>query len=249
MKGQKISALLICKVLKDMMPGKNAPPMHPRCRCSTSAYEDSTDYEAWLDYLDKGGTTEDWNKLRKSGKNIEKADKTMYTGGIPKSWKKLENSDDDAVKNANPHYNSGRPEYRNNCPNCVNAYEMRKRGYNVIAKASGKNHYLNRFPEQAWEDVIPIETKGSGFDDIVQAVSSSDNGSRYEVSVKLKGSKNVGHVFVVENKNGRIVFSDPQSGRTIKSSFFDFVQDNETRYWRIDNAEPSDRCITSCESR
>lgn len=40
--------------------------MHPNCRCSTSAYEDSEEYEAWLDYLDKGGTTEEWEKLKKS---------------------------------------------------------------------------------------------------------------------------------------------------------------------------------------
>ena len=52
--------------VKDMMPGKNASPMHPNCRCSTSAYEDSEEYEAWLDYLDKGGTTEEWEKLKKS---------------------------------------------------------------------------------------------------------------------------------------------------------------------------------------
>lgn len=37
--------------VKDMMPGKNAPPMHPNCRCSVSAYEDDTEYEAWLDFL------------------------------------------------------------------------------------------------------------------------------------------------------------------------------------------------------
>lgn len=50
-----------------MMPGLNAPPMHPHCRCSTSAYEDSKDYEAWLDYLANGGTTEQWNKLKEKG--------------------------------------------------------------------------------------------------------------------------------------------------------------------------------------
>lgn len=50
--------------VKDMMPGTNAPPMHPHCRCSTSAYEDSEEYEAWLDYLSKGGTTEEWKKMR-----------------------------------------------------------------------------------------------------------------------------------------------------------------------------------------
>ena len=51
--------------VEDMMPGLNAPPMHPHCRCSTAAYEDSGDYEAWLDFLDKGGTTEEWNKRKK----------------------------------------------------------------------------------------------------------------------------------------------------------------------------------------
>lgn len=62
----------ICRVLngkhfkvKDMMPGENASPMHPNCRCSTSAYEDSEDYEAWLEHLSNGGTTEEWNKLKK----------------------------------------------------------------------------------------------------------------------------------------------------------------------------------------
>ena len=49
----------------DMMPGENAPPMHPHCRCSTAAYEDSKEYEEWLDFLDKGGTTEEWNKRKK----------------------------------------------------------------------------------------------------------------------------------------------------------------------------------------
>ena len=59
------------KVAK-MMPGTNAPPMHPRCRCSVAAYEDSEDYEEWLDYLSKGGTTEEWNKLKKTGKSVAK---------------------------------------------------------------------------------------------------------------------------------------------------------------------------------
>ena len=61
----------VCKALddkhfnvKDMMPGKNAPPMHPNCRCSIAAYEDSEEYEKWLENLENGGTTEDWNKLK-----------------------------------------------------------------------------------------------------------------------------------------------------------------------------------------
>mgnify|MGYP002639552328 CR=1 FL=1 len=65
------------KVAK-MIPGENAAPMHPHCRCSVAAYEDSEEYEAWLDYLDKGGSTEEWNASgkaewqKKSEKLLEK---------------------------------------------------------------------------------------------------------------------------------------------------------------------------------
>lgn len=49
----------------DMMPGKNAAPLHPHCRCSVAAYEDSDEYEAWLDHLASGGTTKTWNMFKK----------------------------------------------------------------------------------------------------------------------------------------------------------------------------------------
>lgn len=99
------SACDICKDIngkhfkvKDMMPGKNASPMHPWCMCSTSPYEDSDEYEAWLDWLESGKTTKEWNesgrakweKSRKSSKNIAKPTKSsilepedkgdLYTG-------------------------------------------------------------------------------------------------------------------------------------------------------------------------
>lgn len=57
----------VYKVAK-MMPGTNAPPMHPNCRCSTAAHSNRADYDAWLDYLSKGGTTEEWNKLQEKPK-------------------------------------------------------------------------------------------------------------------------------------------------------------------------------------
>lgn len=47
-----------------MMPGENAAPMHPHCRCSAAAYSDRKEYDEWLDYLEKGGTTEEYNKLK-----------------------------------------------------------------------------------------------------------------------------------------------------------------------------------------
>ena len=55
-----------------MMPGENASPLHPNCRCSVAAYEDSAEYEAWLDYLDKCGTSVDWNKFKGAEKEESK---------------------------------------------------------------------------------------------------------------------------------------------------------------------------------
>ena len=71
----------VCKALdgrhfkvKEMMPGENAPPMHPMCHCSIAAWEDNEEYEEWLDFLDKGGTTAEWKKLKKKGNAIAKQD-------------------------------------------------------------------------------------------------------------------------------------------------------------------------------
>lgn len=79
------TACPICRVLdgkhfkiKKMLPGTNAPPMHPRCKCSTSAYENSEDYEEWLDFLDKGGTTEEWNRSRAFAEKEESKRKYKY---------------------------------------------------------------------------------------------------------------------------------------------------------------------------
>ena len=81
----KVDVCNVCKVLdgkhfkvKDMMPGENAPPMHPSCHCSVAAWEDNEEYEAWLDYLDSGGTTEEWEKLK--SKRVQSGGKNI-TGG------------------------------------------------------------------------------------------------------------------------------------------------------------------------
>lgn len=64
----------ICKGLDDkhfkvddMMPGENAPPMHPNCHCSTAAYMDNEAYEEWINsYQEHGLNFEDWKVSRES---------------------------------------------------------------------------------------------------------------------------------------------------------------------------------------
>lgn len=68
---------------------KNAPPMHPRCRCSISAYMDRQEFDEWLDFLDKGGTTEEWNKLKneRSFATIHLTDDERYALNEYKSFR------------------------------------------------------------------------------------------------------------------------------------------------------------------
>lgn len=61
--------------VKDMMPGENAAPMHPHCRCSVAAYSGRKDYNEWLDYLDRGGSSASWENLKERVKVIEKTPK------------------------------------------------------------------------------------------------------------------------------------------------------------------------------
>ena len=75
--------------VKDMMPGENAPPCHPLCRCSTAPWEDSEEYEAWLDHIDKGGSTKEWEdhgkaewekqQAKKASPKVQKAQQVKAT--------------------------------------------------------------------------------------------------------------------------------------------------------------------------
>jgi NAD+--asparagine ADP-ribosyltransferase len=58
--------------VSEMEIGKNAPPLHPNCRCSIAPYDDSAEYDEWLENLENGGTTEEWEKQ----KAVEKADES-----------------------------------------------------------------------------------------------------------------------------------------------------------------------------
>lgn len=51
--------------VKDFLPGDNAPPMHPHCRCSTAPWVDEKAYNDWLDAKADGtfsGGFDDWKE-------------------------------------------------------------------------------------------------------------------------------------------------------------------------------------------
>lgn len=87
--------------VEDMLPAENAPPMHPNCRCSTAAYEDSAEYDAWLDYLSNGGTTEEWNATGK------------------KAWEASRAAGETSRRAAQPQNNTTRPRIEQTTENAV----------------------------------------------------------------------------------------------------------------------------------
>lgn len=96
------SACGICRELdgkhfkvKDMMPGENAPPMHPSCHCSVAAHMDDDEFEKWLESQgeddiiepeDEGDLYTDLNTL--SGNLAERSlqvNHFLNTLGLPES--------------------------------------------------------------------------------------------------------------------------------------------------------------------
>ena len=69
------NACPVCRALDEkhfkvtkMLPGTNAPPLHPNCRCSTASYMDSAEYEAWISsYEEHRMSFNEWKNRNNSG--------------------------------------------------------------------------------------------------------------------------------------------------------------------------------------
>ena len=67
--------------VKDMMPGENAPPMHPNDHCSTAAhYANREDFDAWLDAKAAGETALGFEEWKNGNDNVTKNISTKDDG-------------------------------------------------------------------------------------------------------------------------------------------------------------------------
>lgn len=154
---------------------------------------------------------------------------------------------------SNPAYHSGNPAYRQNCQRCVAAYEMRRRGYDVIAKPAiiGADEKLSTKDPlyKCWKNIFEgakfdIHT---GFDggkaSIIDQMDTWPDGAVAEVRVMWKTSG--AHVFVAEKVNGGVRFIDPQNGDLNCENYFTDAVIGATMIARIDNLRPTN-LITEC---
>lgn len=139
----------------------------------------------------------------------------------------------------NPNFKTGLRKWTRNCQRCVPAYEMRRRGYDVVVKPrpATNNDELALRPWNAWKNVRPI-----AYTDVSQietTMASWGDGARAQVVCVWQGGG--GHTFIAEQQNGKTVFLDPQTNDMDCSRYFKNVRAGAIKnvFYRIDKASPA----------
>lgn len=158
--------------------------------------------------------------------------------GLPKIGKV--ESKDDTLQKVNPSKDTDLPSSGNNCCLCTIAYDMRRRGYDVIANQRAPIHLLYDIgPEDvSWMYGFPKETKTGTADGLELALSRQPNGAR-GAAFCTWGEGSGGHVVAYEVENGKVTLYDGQSGKKYDkvNKLFNDVKD--TSYIRLDDKEPN----------
>lgn len=149
----------------------------------------------------------------------------------------------------NPNWSTNKYRWTHNCQRCVSTYEMRRRGYDVTAKPlPGKLHddYLAHFAGAAWQGAYPEPCPvGSGKNQIEVFMGQWGDGARAIVNVRWPGG--AGHVFIAEQRNGKTIYLDPQTGETNVADYFKHAAKGGTWLCRIDHLLPNEHILDCCE--
>ncbi len=195
-----------------------------------------TTNQGWYSIPVAGGeTATQYRKIKKSNESVASVDAANRII-------------DDNVKSTNPAFDSGDPQYRQNCQRCVPAYVMRRRGYDVIARAATVNEHGKLSTKDKlyykWKNIFQDADFDvyNGYDggkaEIIAQMEKWGDGAIAEVKILRKN--NEAHVFVAERVNGIVRFVDPQSGDTDCERYFTNAALGGTMMARVDNLEPSD---------
>lgn len=136
----------------------------------------------------------------------------------------------------------------NNCVNCTIAMEMRSRGYDVIARSSGRGHvvtdYLRWFEGFKQNDAGMKKEPGESrrqyvdrvYDSLCSAIEKQGNGSSGYVGIsydKMLGGS--GHAMFWKVENGKVTFYDGQTGKINPGDIFSLADPSTYRWARLDN--------------
>lgn len=258
--------------MKAMMPGGfNRPEEDINCRCALlqrARWALGNDYTKWSEdapvVISDDGTTQftiiEAKNYEDFHKQYAKAVEKMEENGIINTEQQQPNSVenaigvkvgesialDDAAIGANPNYKQGR-EYQVNCQRCVQTYEFRRRGYDVVAMPKPSTNNTISWGSECFIKHGVSASSAYTFNlteaAIRKIVENSPDGSRFSIYVRWKGRNSGAHVFVAEKENGVVRYLDPQSGKTNAESHFSRGKKGCFGIFRMD-----DKPITTDES-
>lgn len=194
--------------------------------------------ERWDKLLWDGFTKEQIQNCRELEKNLG------VLKGRPMNWLQANNGKE------NPYYRWSE-QYRVNCQTCTVAHELRRRGFNIVAKrrAEGfdtiseiKMNWMERFGNKdeyikssvwAKEHGYQIMNKKRIEEFLLNTLGKNDG--RYEIYCQWK--KNSAHVFSAYTENHRVWMFDPQNGKsgTDVVKYIDSMKGSKVWVMRIDD--------------
>lgn len=159
---------------------------------------------------------------------------------------------------ANPNFSRDYKEFSHNCQRVVVAYELLRRGYDVEALPTYKGDKLNTVPyskdgifhgrwrgafQNAKTESVGASTGSGVMENITKKMQQYGNGARAVVQIFY--NRGGGHVFNVENDNGRVVYIEAQAGklkdRDMQELMTNRVRTGDVNIVRVDNLRISDR--------
>lgn len=236
-------------------PGVTVPPFHPNCRGTTAPAIDpkyageraarkadgdvyyvpaNMKYADWVQTFVNGGS--------KAGLTAATATAILDIVEQATGAKKgTSMAIQDAVKGANPNYSRG-SAYGVNCQRCVQAYEFRRRGYDVVAKPKPSTNNIISWGSEcfiqpgayqySYQAYALNQTEAA----VKKALANAPDGSRFSIYIKWKRTYGgSAHVFIAEKTGGVVHYLDPQTGNMDASDYFTRGSKGCFGYFRLDD--------------
>lgn len=236
-------------------PGVTVPPFHPNCRGTTAPAIDpkyageraARNADGDVYYVPANMKYADWvqtfvNGGSKAGLTAATATAILDIVEQATGAKKgTSMAIQDAVKGANPNYSRG-SAYGVNCQRCVQAYEFRRRGYDVVAKPKPSTNNIISWGSEcfiqpgayqySYQAYALNQTEAA----VKKALANAPDGSRF--SIYIKWTRTYGgsaHVFIAEKTGGVVHYLDPQTGNMDASDYFTRGSKGCFGYFRLDD--------------
>lgn len=173
--------------------------------------------------------------------------------------KNQEFTDDEDMKEINVGFMNFDTNTKSNCMLCTTAYDMRKRGYDVVAKKASMGYFnqdiKNWYPKAKTVDYPIIKDKSTlknivkgnkmTVDNVVNELKKQKN-ARGNLCVAWMGGG--GHSIVYEVVNGEVILRDCQTGKKYEGAKINsFLKRTETiSATRLDNVAFNPKLIKEC---